>query len=85
MKIFFDTCAIVDFICNRENAAYIDRILNDSEKRGWERYISVGSFYTLPISSKSILNETDTKKKKQESKNCERYYHQSYNISTSRN
>lgn len=47
MKIFFDTCAIVDFICNRENAPYIDRILNDSEKRGWERYISVGSFYTL--------------------------------------
>ena len=33
MKIFFDTCAIVDFICNRENAAYIDRILNDSETR----------------------------------------------------
>ena len=85
MKIFFDTCAIVDFICNRENAPYIDRILSDSEKRGWERYISVGSFYTLTYLIEIHLNETDTKKKKQESKNCERYYHQSYNISTSRN
>ena len=47
MKLFFDTCTLVDYLCSRQNASRVEAILNATEKNGWERYISVGSFYTL--------------------------------------
>lgn len=47
MRLFFDTCTIIDFLCGRQNANLVDEILIAAEKNGWECYISVGSFYTL--------------------------------------
>lgn len=47
MRIFFDTCTLVDVICDRKNAQLIDAILKDADNNGWNCYISVGSFYTL--------------------------------------
>lgn len=47
MRIFFDTCILVDFLCNRNNAKQIEHILNLTEENLWEGFISVGSFYTL--------------------------------------
>lgn len=47
MKLFFDTCTIIDYLCNRQNANFVEDILNRVEAKEWECYISVGSFYTL--------------------------------------
>ncbi len=47
MRLFFDTCTIIDFLCGRQNANLVDKILKAAEENGWECYISVGSFYTL--------------------------------------
>ncbi len=47
MKLFFDTCTIIDFLCGRQNANLVDEILMAAEEKEWECYISVGSFYTL--------------------------------------
>ena len=47
MKIFFDTCTIIDYLCNRNNSAYVDRILQLADDNRWECIISAGSFYTI--------------------------------------
>ncbi len=47
MRLFFDTCTIIDFLCGRQHANLVDEILMAAEENGWECYISVGSFYTL--------------------------------------
>lgn len=47
MKIFFDTCAVVDFLCDRQHSKYVEEILNVANQNNWECYISIGSFYTL--------------------------------------
>lgn len=47
MRIFFDTCTIIDYLCNRKNAQLVDEILSYAEEREWECFISVGSFYTM--------------------------------------
>lgn len=47
MRIFFDTCTLVDYLCNRQNAPIVEHILEYSEENQWQCYISVGSFYTL--------------------------------------
>ena len=50
MKIFFDTCTIIDYLCNRNNSANVDRILQLADDNRWECIISAGSFYTIYIS-----------------------------------
>lgn len=40
MKIFFDTCAIVDYLCNRKEAQLVDEILSNAEAKEWECFIS---------------------------------------------
>lgn len=47
MKLFFDTCTVVEYLCNRKDATYVEQILVSAEKKGWDCFISVGSFYTL--------------------------------------
>ncbi len=47
MKLFFDTCTLVDYLCNRQNANHVEAIFDTAEKKKWSCYISVGSFYTL--------------------------------------
>lgn len=47
MKLFFDTCTVIDYLCNRQSANYVEDILKNVEIKGWKCYISVGSFYTL--------------------------------------
>lgn len=47
MRIFFDTCTVVDYLCNRTNAQIVEGILTLAREREWKCYISVGSFYTL--------------------------------------
>jgi len=47
MKLFFDTCTVIDYLCNRQNANCVEDILRKVEEKEWECYISVGSFYTL--------------------------------------
>ena len=47
MKLFFDTCTVIDYLCNRQNGDRIEQILIKAEKEKGEGFISVGSFYTL--------------------------------------
>ena len=58
MKLFFDTCTIIDYLCNRANAAFIDRILHLSDEKRWQCTMSAGSFYTI-----TYLIELDLKRK----------------------
>lgn len=47
MKVFFDTCTIIEYLCDRQYAKSVDDILKKAEQTDWECFISVGSFYTL--------------------------------------
>lgn len=47
MKLFFDTCTVVEYLCNRKDALYVEQILDSVEQKGWDCFISIGSFYTL--------------------------------------
>ena len=33
MKIFFDTCTLIDYLCNRSNSSQIDGILQFAEEK----------------------------------------------------
>lgn len=46
MKIFFDTCTIIDYLCNRSNSSQIDSILQLADEKRWQCIMSAGSFYT---------------------------------------
>ena len=47
MKIFFDTCALAEFLCDRIQADYVNRILEWADKTRSVCVISPASFYTL--------------------------------------
>lgn len=47
MRLFFDTCTLVDYLFNRQHSRIVEEILDMVDKGKWECYISVGSFYTL--------------------------------------
>lgn len=47
MKIFFDTCTIIDYLCNRSNSSQIDSILQLADEKRWQCVMSAGSFYTI--------------------------------------
>ncbi len=32
MKLFFDTCTIIDYLCNRNNSSIFDKILQLAEE-----------------------------------------------------
>lgn len=59
MKIFCDTNIIIEFLCRREQADLIERVLRfESDKNQY--FISVGSFYTITfIIEKYLRKETD--------------------------
>ena len=59
MKIFCDTNIIVEFLCRREQANRIEKILKfESDKNQY--FISVGSFYTISfIIEKYLRKETE--------------------------
>lgn len=57
MKLFFDTCTIIDYLCNRSNSAMVDRILQLTDERRWQCVMSAGSFYTI-----TYLIELDLKR-----------------------
>lgn len=59
MKIFCDTNIIIDFLCRREQANRIEKILKfESDKNQY--FISVGSFYTITfIIEKYLRKETE--------------------------
>ncbi len=47
MKIFFDTCTLAEFLCDRIQADYVNRILEWVDKTKTISVISPASFYTL--------------------------------------
>ena len=47
MKIFFDTCTLIDYLCNRSNSSQIDSILQLADEKRWQCIMSAGSFYTI--------------------------------------
>lgn len=57
MKVFVDTNIIIELFENRKEADLIDRIFAACEKNNWERYLSVGSFYTLTYLTERILRK----------------------------
>lgn len=63
MKLFFDTCVIVDYLCNRNNSTIVDKIFQLANKQQWQCIMSAGSFYTL-----TYLIELDLKRKGYEEK-----------------
>lgn len=58
MRIFIDTNIIMELLANRSKADIIDEIFDESEEKGWSRYISVGSFYTLTYLVERVLKQT---------------------------
>ena len=57
MKLFFDTCTIIDYLCNRNNSSTVDKILQFAEERKWQCIMSAGAFYTI-----TYLLELDLKR-----------------------
>ena len=57
MRIFFDTCTIIDYLCDRNNSSLIDSILQLSDENRWQCVMSAGSFYTI-----TYLIELDLKR-----------------------
>ena len=57
MRIFLDTCTIIDYLCNRNNSSLIDSILQLSDENRWQCVMSAGSFYTI-----TYLIELDLKR-----------------------
>lgn len=58
MKIFCDTNIIVEFLCQREQANYIEKILK-FESDNNQFFVSVGGFYTITyIIEKYLRKET---------------------------
>lgn len=58
MRLFFDTCTIVDYLCNRSNSDNVDKILQIADSNHYQCLMSAGSFYTL-----TYLLELDLKHK----------------------
>ena len=57
MRIFLDTCTIIDYLCNLNNSSLIDSILQLSDENRWQCVMSAGSFYTI-----TYLIELDLKR-----------------------
>ena len=55
MRIFVDTNIITEYLEERAQADLVDRIFEQSEQKDWERYISVGSFYTITYLTERFL------------------------------
>lgn len=55
MRIFVDTNIVVELLENRKEADNIDRIFEAIETQHWEKYLSVGSFYTLTFLIERII------------------------------
>lgn len=58
MRLFFDTCTIVDYLCNRSNSDNVDKILQIADLYHYQCFMSANSFYTL-----TYLLELDLKHK----------------------
>lgn len=58
MKLFLDTCTIVDYLCDRKNSSVVESILDLVDDRQLECCISVGSFYTLAYLIEHHLKQT---------------------------
>lgn len=58
MKIFVDTNIIMELLENRSQADVIDEILIVAEENGWQKYISIGSFYTLTYLVERLLRRS---------------------------
>jgi len=59
MKIFCDTNIIIEFLCRREQANLIEKILKFERDKS-QYFISVGSFYTITfIIEKYLRKETE--------------------------
>lgn len=57
MKLFVDTNILIELFENRKDADSVDRIFAACEDSNWERYLSVGSFYTLTYLIERILRK----------------------------
>lgn len=55
MKVFIDTNIIIELLENRAQADMIDQIFSFCEHNQWDRYISVGSFYTITYLTERML------------------------------
>lgn len=57
MRIFVDTNIIMELFENRAQADSVDEVFAFCESKGWERFISVGSFYTLTFLTERMLRK----------------------------
>lgn len=55
MKVFVDTNILIELFENRKEADNIECIFEYIEQQNWERFLSVGSFYTLTFLLERIL------------------------------
>lgn len=46
MKVFVDTNILIELFENRKEADNVDLVFEYIEQKNWDRYLSVGSFYT---------------------------------------
>ena len=56
MKLFFDTCAVIDYLCNRQNADSIEKILIKAEKESHKKTSRLDA--AIKASSEEQLYET---------------------------
>lgn len=57
MRIFVDTNIIMEMLEQRSQADVISAIFDFVESKGWEKAISVGSFYTITYLTERILHK----------------------------
>lgn len=55
MRIFIDTNIISEFLEERAQVDLVDHIFEAAEQRGWQRVLSVGSFYTITYLTERFL------------------------------
>lgn len=84
MKIFIDTNILVELFENRKEAENIDLIFEYIEQQKWDKYLSIGSFYTLTFLLERILRHQGLTNPKclQKLREILRQLLQTFNIST---
>lgn len=73
MKIFCDTNIIIEFLCRREQANLIERILRFEPDQN-QYFISIGSFYTITFIIEKYLRKKQNCQLISVLKNFGKYY-----------
>lgn len=55
MRVLVDTNIIIELLENRTQADLVDQVFSFCEQNHWNKYISVGSFYTITYLTERML------------------------------